>query len=84
MEHTVVFVDGVHYPINDDGTADLNRPLRWNPETHDYRDAEEGEPLHNDVHHQREVEIASDDQIEIAPDEADAVREFLKNLRGEA
>lgn len=51
----VVFVEGVHYPVGGDGHADLSRPLRW--EDGSYRDAEDGEPLHNDVNHQREVEL---------------------------
>lgn len=52
----VVFVDGVHYPSKD-GAADLSRPLRW--EDGGYRDAEKDEPLHNDVHHQRDAEVGS-------------------------
>lgn len=48
-EGPVVFVDGVHYPVGKDDHADTSRPLRWTPDG--YRDAEPGEPLHNDVHH---------------------------------
>lgn len=51
----VVFVDGVHYPVKGEG-ADLSRPLRW--EDGAYRDAEEGEPLHNDTHHAADLELA--------------------------
>jgi hypothetical protein len=51
----VVFVDGVHYPAGDDG-ADLSRPLRWS-EGASYRDAEDGEPLHNDIHHESALDL---------------------------
>lgn len=44
--------DGVHYPLDDEGHLDTSRPLRSEPDG-TYRDAEEGEPLHNDVHHVR-------------------------------
>lgn len=50
----VAFVDGVHYPVKDDH-ADLSRPLRF--ENGKYRDAEDGEPLHNDVNHTSELEL---------------------------
>ncbi len=62
---TVVFVDGVHYPATvieevegEDPRvhADLTRPLRW-VEGSTYRDAEEGEPLHNDAHHEADAEL---------------------------
>lgn len=43
----VVFVDGVHYRVNDDGHADHSQPLRWDPEAGDYRPAEDGDLLHN-------------------------------------
>lgn len=49
-EGPVVFVAGVHYPVGEDGHAELSRPLRW-VEGGSYRDAEDGEPMHNDVHH---------------------------------
>lgn len=52
----VVFVDGVHYPVKGDG-ADMKRPLRWNPETGGYRDAETDEPLHNDTHHAQDLTL---------------------------
>jgi hypothetical protein len=51
----VVFVDGVHYPVGDDGHADTTRPLRWTADG--YRDAEEGEPLHNETFHATELEL---------------------------
>jgi hypothetical protein len=44
----VVFVAGVHYPVGDDGHADLSRPLRVADEDGGWRDAQMGEPLHND------------------------------------
>jgi hypothetical protein len=53
----VAFVQGVHYPAGDDG-PDLSRPLRWDPEAGGYRAADDGEPLHNDVNHGRDLEIA--------------------------
>jgi len=62
----VVFVNGVHYPATvveevegeaDRLHADLSKPLRWDAETGGYRDAEEGEPLHNDAFHQAAVEL---------------------------
>jgi hypothetical protein len=52
---TVVFIDGVHYPVGKDGEHDLSRPLRW--EDGGYRDAEEGEPLHNDTYHVADAEL---------------------------
>lgn len=51
----VVFRDGVHYAVDDDGHADLDRPLRF--EDGAYRDAGPDEPLHNDTHGQRDVSI---------------------------
>lgn len=51
----VVFREGVHYATDADGHADLERPLRW--EDGGYRDAIDGEPLHNDVHHAREATV---------------------------
>ncbi len=51
---SVVFVEGVHYPVKDDA-ADLSRPLRW--ENGRYRDALDGEPLHNDANHGVELEL---------------------------
>jgi hypothetical protein len=44
--------DGIHYPLDADGHLDTSRPLRW-VEGGTYRDATDGEPLHNDTHHQR-------------------------------
>jgi hypothetical protein len=44
----VVFVEGVHYGVTANGDPDLNKPLRWAEDG--YRDAEDGEPLHNDTH----------------------------------
>lgn len=52
----VVFVDGVHYPAKDEG-ADLTRPLRWIEGDGGYRDAEDGDPLHNDTHHIGDLEL---------------------------
>jgi hypothetical protein len=52
----VVFRDGVHYGVDKNGDPDLDRPLRW-ADDGGYRDAEEGEPLHNDVHHAVEAEL---------------------------
>lgn len=51
----VVFVDGVHYPAKD-GEHDATRPLRL-ADGGGWRDAEEGEPLHNDVNHQNDLEL---------------------------
>jgi hypothetical protein len=56
-EGDVVFREGVHYPIRDD-EADLSRPLRRNAANTGWRDAEDGEPLHNDTFHQSAVELA--------------------------
>ena len=50
----VGFVDGVHYPVKDDH-VDLTRPLRW--EDGHYRDAQDGEPLHNDVFGSGDAEL---------------------------
>jgi hypothetical protein len=55
----VAFVDGVHYPATvederdgEDGLhPDMSRPLRFDVDAGMYRDAADGEPLHNDVHH---------------------------------
>jgi hypothetical protein len=44
----VAFVDGVHYPVGEDGHADESRPLR-HVEGATYRGAEDGEALHNDA-----------------------------------
>ena len=51
----VVFRDGVHYAVGEDGHADLSRPLRW--ENGAYRDAVDGEPLHNDVNHGSDLDL---------------------------
>jgi hypothetical protein len=60
----VVFVEGVHYPVEGDG-ADLSRPLRW--EDGSYRDAKDGEPLHNDVHHQQDAGLDPSTRVLAAP-----------------
>jgi hypothetical protein len=52
----VVFVQGVHYPANEEGHADLTRPLR-HVALSEYRDAEEGDVLHNDAYHEADVEV---------------------------
>lgn len=82
----VVFVEGVHYPVDNDGHADKTRPLRW-VEGSTYRPEEADEPLHNDVHHQQEVVIVphgdeADEAITLSPSEAEAVRRLLAELRG--
>lgn len=51
----VVFVAGVHYPVNKDGDADTSRPLR--ADGTGYRDAEKGETLHNDTHHSADLDL---------------------------
>lgn len=89
----VVFVDGVHYPAtnvedHEDGErthADLDRPLRWVEGT-TYRYAEDDEPLHGDVHHLNNLEIVfpDDSQITVSPDEAEDVKQFLAERRGES
>lgn len=43
--------DGIHYP-DEDGNLDTTRPLRWVEGT-TYRDADDGDELHNDTHHAR-------------------------------
>lgn len=48
--------DGVHYPADDEGNLDLSRPLRWS-EGATYRDAEDGEPLHAEVHQANDVVV---------------------------
>lgn len=53
----VVFREGVHYAVDAEGHADLSRPLRWDPDAGGYRDAEDGEPLHNDTHHAVDLEL---------------------------
>ena len=52
----VVFGDGVHYPILEDGNADLDRPLRWVSGS-TYRLAEPNEPKHNDIYHKQFVDM---------------------------
>lgn len=52
----VVFREGVHYAVDDEGHADLSKPMRW--EDGGYRDAVEGELLHNEVNHGRDIELA--------------------------
>jgi hypothetical protein len=47
--------DGIHYPLDGDGQLDTSRPLRW--EDGAYRDATDGEQLHNAVHHQNAVDL---------------------------
>jgi hypothetical protein len=48
--------DGVHYPLDQDGRLDLERPLRWVEGT-TYRDAAPDEALHNDTHHVAHLEL---------------------------
>jgi hypothetical protein len=43
----VVFVEGVHYAVGDDGHANKDKPLRW--EDDGYRDAKPDEGFHNDL-----------------------------------
>ncbi len=52
----VGFVDGVHYPVKDDH-VDLSRPLRRDEDSDAYRDAEDGETLHNDAHHAADLDL---------------------------
>ena len=52
----VAFSEGVHYPVGEDDLPDFSRPLRSNGDG-TYRDAEDGEPLHNDVHHMNLVDL---------------------------
>lgn len=80
----VVFRDGVHYAVDGDGHADLDRPLRW-VEGATYRAAEDGEPLHNDVHELNGVEVVfgDDDAIVVSEEEANEVRKMLEARRGE-
>lgn len=52
---TVVFVEGVHYPVGKDGHADLSKPLRW--EDGSYRPAVDGEPTHNEVFGSGDMEL---------------------------
>lgn len=47
-EMAVVFVEGVHYAVGDDGHADKSQPLRWTPDG--YRPAGDGEPTHNETY----------------------------------
>jgi hypothetical protein len=54
--------DGVHYPADADGHLDRSRPLRWVAGS-TYRDATDGEPLHNDEHH---VQFAGVDMTTLA------------------
>jgi hypothetical protein len=54
-EGDVVFVSGVHYPVGEDGHADLARPLRRADDG--WRSAGDEEPLHNDVNHQSDLEF---------------------------
>lgn len=42
---SVVFVDGTHYRVGEDGHADLAQPLTW--ENGDYRPREDGDLSHN-------------------------------------
>lgn len=46
----VVFREGVHYAVDKNGDPDLKRPLRVTDDG-GFRDAEPGEPLHNDANH---------------------------------
>lgn len=52
----VVFREGVHYPIKDD-EVDLSRPLRASDDG-GWRFAEDDEPLHNDMHHLADLDLA--------------------------
>lgn len=54
-EGGVVFVEGVHYAVADDGHADKNQPLRWTPDG--YRPAEADEPTHNEAYGSGLVEL---------------------------
>lgn len=54
----VVFREGVHYPIKDD-KIDLARPLRRNASNDGWRDAEDGEALHNETHSSNERDLLS-------------------------
>lgn len=54
-EGPVVFVEGVHYAVGEDGHADKDKPLRW--DDGGYRDAEPGEGFHNDLVESRALEL---------------------------
>ncbi len=51
----VVFRDGVHYAVDKEGNANLKKPLRF--EDGGYRAAVEGDPLHNDAHHENDMTL---------------------------
>ena len=56
FEGPVVFVEGVHYPVGKDGHADLKQGLRL-ADDGGWRFADDDEPLHNEVHHENNVEL---------------------------
>jgi hypothetical protein len=52
----VVFSEGVHYPVGEDGHPVLDQPLRVTPDG-GWRPAKKNEPLHNEVHHLQELAL---------------------------
>ena len=56
-EGPVVFVEGVHYPVGEDGHADLSRGGLRLADDCGWQFASDDAPLHNDVHHLQHVEL---------------------------
>lgn len=83
----VVFREGIHYAVGDEGHADLERPLCWVEGT-TYRPMTDADGLHADLYHERHVDLnlntgGADDVIELDAGEADAVKAFLAERRGQ-
>lgn len=75
---------GVHYPVGDDGHADMGRPLFWDAEAGSYRDKTDGDPSHHEAYHLNHVEFEfpGEGPITVSETEAAAVKRLLDDLRG--
>jgi hypothetical protein len=102
-EGPVVFVEGAHYPVGEDGHAVKDQTLLWvadspheaatadasgegNPGGGYYRWSAEGDQTHFALYHvnHAELDFGNDEPVRVSPDEAEAVKALLRQLRGEA
>ncbi len=76
---------GVHYPVGEDGHADLSRPLFWDNGKGQYRDKEDGDPSHFEAYHVDHTDIIPEgggDSVTVTDEEMAAVQKVLDEIRG--
>lgn len=74
---------GCHYPVDEDGHADMSRPLFWDADKAAYRDKTDTDPTHFDAYHQNHVELQiGGETIGVSDEDAEAVKKFLADRKG--